>query len=388
MKRTLIRLAALAMLLIPGWAPGIAGAQPVAARHATRPHVTFLNPGKADETFWLLTSQTMAAAARQLNIDLEIVYAERNRQALQRLGKEIIERPVKPDYLVLVNEEAAAVPLVTAADAAGIKVLLFSSTLTGNDAQRFGEPRTELKNWIGSLLFDMRSAGYRMAKALVEDARARKAAGNDGKIHLLALGGDERTPTSIDRNAGFNDYVSNQPDVVVDRFLYANWNAADAESLAGRYLDWAQRSGIRMAGVWAANDPMALGTIEAADKRGLKAGRDYGAVGLNWSPAAIEKVRNGEMILTDGGHFFGGAWTMVMLRDFADGCDFAVPSSQLTVQTSALDRQIPDAVVDLIRDRQFDRIPYRTFLAPRSACGQYNFSIARILEVTAGALAR
>lgn len=67
--------------------------------------MTFLNPGKPDERFWMMVSETMEAAAEDFGVQLEVVYAERNRIRMVALGKEILQRPAPPDYLVLVNEE-------------------------------------------------------------------------------------------------------------------------------------------------------------------------------------------------------------------------------------------------------------------------------------------
>ena len=56
-------------------------AQDGAAAANERLRVAFVNPGKTGEVFWDLVSQTMRAAARQLNIDVEILYAERNHRS-------------------------------------------------------------------------------------------------------------------------------------------------------------------------------------------------------------------------------------------------------------------------------------------------------------------
>ena len=170
----------------------------------------------------------------------------------------VVGRAAPPDYLIIVNEESAATPIVEAANGAGIKTLLLSNAFTGAEAQRYGAPRTVLRNWIGSLVPDTHAAGARMAKALVESATRNRWISADGKMHLLALAGDEKTPNSITRTAGFTSVTEGRPDVVVDRLLFANWNAIEAETLADRYFQWAKRAGIRPAGVWAANDPIAL----------------------------------------------------------------------------------------------------------------------------------
>lgn len=354
----------------------------VAAAHE-RVKAIFINPGKIGEVFWDLVSDTMRAAGRQLAVDVEIVYSGRNHRTLLELGMAAVASANPPDYLIIVNEESAATPIVEAANAAGIKTFLLSNAFTGAEAQKFGAPRTVLRNWIGSLTPDMNAAGARMAKALVEAGDRHKRYAADGKLHLLALAGDERTPNSIARTQGFTSLVENRSDVVVDRLLFANWNAAEAETLADRYLGWALRTLIRPAGVWAANDPIALGAIKAIEKHGFEPGRDIGVVGLNWSPEALAEVKAGRMILTDGGHFFSGGWSIVMLRDHADGCDFAAGGAAREFPLASIDRSNVSDIEELVQGRQFDHIRFASFLAaPRGRCGHYDFSLNALLRAS------
>jgi ABC-type sugar transport system substrate-binding protein len=354
-----------------------------AAEAHGRIKAAFVNPGKVGEVFWDLVSDTMRAAAHQLNVDVEIVYSGRNHRTLLELGMATVYSASPPDYLIIVNEEAAATPVVEAANAAGIKTFLLSNAFNGAEAEKYGTPRTVLPNWIGSLTPDMGAAGARMAKALVEDGLRQQRVSADGKLHLLALGGDERTPNSIERTQGFTSFVDKRSDVIVDRLLFANWNATEAETLADRYLQWAQRSGIRPSGVWAANDPIALGAIKAIERNGLVPGRDIGVVGLNWSPEALAEVKAGRMILTDGGHFFGGGWAMVMLRDLANGCDFARGGAARVFPLASIDRSNLPEVEGLISGRRFDRVRFGAFLAqPQGKCGHYDFSLDALLRAS------
>ena len=363
----------LAAFLFPAQAP----ADPI----LKRPQIVFLNPGKSGEVFWDLVSDTMRAAASQLHVDVEIIHSERNRRMLNDLGMAIVGRPAHPDYLILVNEESAATPVIEAANARGIKVFLLSNAFTGEEAKKYGAPREVLQNWIGSLTPDMPAASRRMASALIESARRANHVSADGKLHLLALGGDELTPNSITRNDGFTAFVAGKSDVVVDRFLYANWNAAEAATLTARYLDWAEHSGIRPAGVWAANDPMALGAIEAIAKKGLVPGKDMAVVGLNWSPEALDAIKAGKLLLTDGGHFFGGAWSIVMLRDHADGCDFVGDGAAKTFPLAAIDQSNLAPLGGIISERRFETIRFEQFLASRRGrCGAYDFSLDALVR--------
>ena len=89
--------------------------------------------------------------------------------------------------------------------------------------------------------------------------------------------------------------------------------------------------------LWAANDPMALGAITALREAGYKPGVDVVVGGLNWSQGGVERVLKGEMIVTHGGHFLGGAWAMVVLRDYHDGRDFAEEDVRLQFPMGAID---------------------------------------------------
>jgi len=371
----------LRILLAIGVACGVvAPAGLVVAADAKPLHIVFVNPGKTGEVYWDMVAQTMQAAGRKLDAHVEVLTSERNYRTMQELGFGVVARPDKPDFLILSNEESAAVPVLEAAEVAGVKTLLLSNTLIGEDAVRLGPARQKLKTWLGDITTDLQTAGARMANALITTARAEKWQSPDGKIHILGIGGDEITPASIARNAGLRLAADGAPDVVVDRMLFANWTQSEAEQVTANYLGWAQRKGIRPAGVWAGNDPMALGAIKAISTAGLVPGEDIQVVGLNWSEDALRAIRAGRLLLTDGGHFLLGGWSIVLLRDYADGCDFAAASPHVEVKTAAITRANLASVGDLIKSRSFDRIDFTRFRAKAGRCGQYDFSMNALIS--------
>lgn len=268
------------------------------AADAGRLNIVFVNPGKTGEVYWDMVAQTMQAAGRKLDAHVEVLTSERNYRTMQELGFGVVARADKPDFLVLSNEESAAVPILEAAEAAGVKTLLLSNTLIGDDAARLGPPRQKLKTWLGDITTDLQTAGARMANALINAARAEKWQSPDGKIHILGIGGDEITPASIARNAGLKLAVDAAPDVVVDRMLFANWTQSEAEQVTRNYLGWAARKEIRPAGIWAGNDPMALGALRAGVAAGLTPGRNIQLVGLNWSEDALREIKAGRLLMT------------------------------------------------------------------------------------------
>jgi ABC-type sugar transport system substrate-binding protein len=85
---------------------------------------------------------------------------------------------------------------------------------------------------------------------------------------------------------------------------YLDWTAATAEKWVCDFI----QTGPRIDALWAANDPMALGAMTALREGGYAPGKDVLIGGVNWSHDAVDKVLDGEMVVTHGGHFLLGAW--------------------------------------------------------------------------------
>lgn len=180
-----------------------------AANH--RLSVTFISPGKTGEAFWDLVAQTMTAAGKQLDIEVEVLRSERNFRRMQALGQDVVNRPTKPDYLILVNEEGAGFPIAEAANAARIKTLFISSPPSAEQIAKSGQPRVGLPYLVGSIVPDLKSAGGRMMEHLAAETRRLGRRSPDGKFHILALIGDSRTPVAVDRNTGMLEAARNDP---------------------------------------------------------------------------------------------------------------------------------------------------------------------------------
>ncbi len=306
-----------------------------------RMHVTFINPGISDSnnptgTFWLSVSAFMQAAADDLAIDLEIIYSERNHLQMQRQARDVALRPDPPDFVIVVNEKVAADEMVKILDQAGIKVFVILNTFVGDQATAMGPPRQKYPHWIGSLIPDNQMAGAMIAKRVIKKAMQAGLYGQDGKIHLVAIAGDHATPAAIARNVGLGNAVQECGDVKMEQMFVGEWNKDKAKYQAQGAL---QRYP-EVSAIWAANDPMALGAMDAVREAGKTPGKDIMIGGLNWDGPALDHVRNGGMATSVGGHFMTGAWALVLLYDYNHSKDFAVPGPELQYQIfSALDHE-------------------------------------------------
>ncbi|WP_370279387.1 ABC transporter substrate-binding protein [Pontibacterium sp.] len=343
--------------------------------------VTFVNPGKEGERFWDMVTETMRAAATDFGIELEVIYAQRNRVRMAEQGVAVTQRQTPPDYLILVNEEQAAEKILLAASQKQIRTLMLLNDFLPEQRTRVGLPGGVHKNLLGAITPDNFGAGERMMTALhrcVEQSKMQPP------YHFLAIGGDKLTPASIDRNGGALSVVDNHKnEIKLDRFLYANWNRSEAKALTHSYLQWAERNQITPAAIWSANDPIAFGARDALQENGLQAGKDVCMVGLNWSAEALQLVRSGELLLSDGGHFLAGAWSMVALKDYharlQQGDD--QPIGSVRFQMQSIDATNVDQYLNRLGDENWGKIDFNRFLLGDSSKNHdYDFSLKHVFN--------
>lgn len=345
--------------------------------------VTFLNPGKQGERFWDMVTETMQAAAEDFQIDLEVIYAERNRVRMTQLGVAVTQRDSPPDYLILVNEEQAAEQILLAASRKQIRTLMLLNDFLPQQHARVGQPGDN-PYLLGAIIPDNFSAGKRMMTALLQCVQQRHL---QPPSHVLAIGGDQLSPASIDRNNGALAVLeANTDKVTLDRFLYANWNQQEAESLTLRYLKWAKRNQVKPAAIWSANDPIAFGAHTALTASGYTPGKDICMVGLNWSAQGLERVKSGELLLTDGGHFLAGAWAMVLLHDYharlQQGQD--KPIGHVQFQMQSIDSNNVERYLDSLGDENWGKIDFTRFLQDdKPDSNTYDFSLNHVLNTIA-----
>jgi ABC-type sugar transport system substrate-binding protein len=302
----------------------VAGALPWRAHAGQRLRATFINPGRHDEDFWSGVTRAAQVAAAELGIDLTVVYGERNRLQTVEVGRQAIAAAPRGSYLLVGNEQETGPDLMAAAMERGLKALMVFNPLIGADAAGFGRPRTRHPNFIGQLIPDNVDAGAKIARAVIDAARARQP---DGKVSLLALGGLPATPAAADREIGLRDLVTRERGVELLQLVPTDWTEADAYArttgLLQRYPN--------VNAIWCANDPIAAGVMRALAEAGRSPGKDVAVAGLNWNIDAIRAVAQGRMAATVGGHVLCAAFGLVLVADHARGADFAALGTELSM---------------------------------------------------------
>jgi ribose transport system substrate-binding protein len=106
----------------------------------------------------------------------------------------------------------------------------------------------------------------------------------------VALGGILSNVPAIERKKGLDQALKEHPDVQLLDFQVANWVQTEALDKTNA---WLTQFGDKIKGIWAANDDMALGAIEALRADG-RAGK-VPVTGIDGIQLAVEAIMNGEM---------------------------------------------------------------------------------------------
>lgn len=130
-----------------------------------------------------------------------------------------------------------------------------------------------------------------------------------GKGNLVVLEGVKGALTSIDRVRGINDAVKEAPGIKVLASQPGNYQRLQALQVMENLM----QSHPKIDGVFAANDAMAAGAIEALDGANRKAL----VVGINGTKEAIDAIKAGKMLATgDYNGFMQGCMSvMTAVRD-------------------------------------------------------------------------
>lgn len=273
------------------------------------PHVLFLNPGQEQDIgVWHLTSKFMQAAADDLGIKLEIIYAERNHLRMLDQAKEVASRDKQPDFVVIVNEKLMGANLLNTFQGEETKIILMHNDLNAEQRMEVGREREKTENWIVTLTTDEVRAGYLQIQQLAKHSKKASS--------IVAITGNKATPVSEIRMKGVHHHLADTKLDSLLQVLYGDWSFSDgrkkALGLLRRYHD--------VNVIWTANDSMGLGAYSAVKE--LNKEREVIVGGLGGFPDALASIKNGGMKLTVAGHPMIGAWALTLIYDYHHGIDF------------------------------------------------------------------
>ena len=282
--------------------------------------IGFPTPGLTS-VWWVTAAKYAEMTGQELGITVLVTDAQDNDAKQIADVENLIARGV--DGLVISPRVGALAPRMLAmARSAGIPVIFIDRA-----------PAARQEDWPGTYIAfiepDSVDAGYRVAKYLIEQAGVKK---------LVAIEGLPGTESSRDRVEGLKLALREHPDV---------------QLLASQPGDWVQDKGQRVMedflaaypdldGVWAANDPMAMGALRAIENAGRR-GRVY-IGGIDMNEDAVQAIADGDKgyVVSVGGHWIVGAFGVAMMYDYLNGIEPAAEERHVKFRMNMVTKENAD----------------------------------------------
>jgi ribose transport system substrate-binding protein len=256
MKLTSFRKAATVTAIAALVATGTAGCNRTPAGEADRPTVV-LSLSTLNNPFFVELRDGATAEAKKQNVDLEIVDAQ-NDSATQA------------NQLATAASTADAVILNAVDNEADVPIVAVDRAVNGADVASF-------------VASDNVAGGEQAAKALAE------AIGEQGEV--IVLQGVAGTSASRDRGEGFTKGIAAFPNITVVAQQTANFDRATALDVTTNLL----QAHPNAVGVFAENDEMGLGAIQAL---GSRAGSDVKVAAFDGTEDGLKAIEAGTLSST------------------------------------------------------------------------------------------
>ena len=222
---------------------------------------------------WRIAQTTsMRQEAEELGVELVITDAQSSTVKQVSDIQDMVAQGI--DLLfVAPRQEQGLAPAFDAANEAGVPIILVDRTADAEACEDY-------VTFIGS---DFVAQGERAAEWLLE--------ATNGKVKVVELQGSLGASVTIDRGEGFQKVVEKKPGIELVASQSGDFTRAGGqavmEQLLGAFSD--------IDAVYAHNDEMAIGAIQAIKDAGLTPGKDVTVVSVDGTRDALELIVAGEM---------------------------------------------------------------------------------------------
>jgi galactofuranose transport system substrate-binding protein len=190
--------------------------------------------------------------------------------------EDLIARKVDAIFLVPREAEGLTAALARAKEAK-IPVFLI-------DREHNGAPGVDFVTFIGSNFVE---EGQRVGDWVVQNT--------GGKAGVVVLEGNAGASVARDRNKGFRDVIDKHPEIKVLASQPADFKRANGQAVMENLI---QAHGKNITVVYAHNDEMALGAIQALKTAGMNPGKDVKVVSVDGQRSALEAIIAGDLNVT------------------------------------------------------------------------------------------
>jgi ribose transport system substrate-binding protein len=243
------------------------------ARKKSSAFVVGFSQMESDNPWRLAETKSLKDEAAKRGIELVVTDAQGQTSKQVSDVEDLIARKVSVILLAPRVFDGLA-PALQAAKAAKIPVILIDRAAAG----------TAGEDYVTLLVSDEVEEGRRAARWLADQTK--------GTANIVELAGTPGASVANDRAAGFREVLAKYPNMKIIASQTGNFNRAGGQSVMQNI---AQSLGNKITAVFAHNDEMAIGGIEALTASGRKPGADITIVSVDGERAALEAIVRGEL---------------------------------------------------------------------------------------------
>jgi simple sugar transport system substrate-binding protein len=222
-------------------------------------------------------TKSIQASAKEAGIDLKFSDAQQKQENQIKAIRSYIQQKVDVIAFSPVVETGWDTVLLEA-KRANIPVILTDRAVDSEDDSLY-------ESFLGS---DFVKEGEKAGQWLVDNAADSDVDG-DGKINVVELQGTTGAAPAIDRKEGFEDIISSDPSIAITASQTGDFTRDGGKKVMESFLK--SEKGIDV--VYAHNDDMGLGAIEAIEAAGLVPGKDVKII-------TVDAVKDGMAALAEG----------------------------------------------------------------------------------------
>ena len=260
------------------------------------------------ESNWrLANTESIKTAARQAGIDLVFVDSGGEPEKQIAAVRSFIARKVDIISFSPIVESGWE-PVLREAKAAGIPVFLSDRTVDVKDESL----------WTTFMGSDFLEEGRRAARWLINYLKT------DKPVNIVELLGTIGSAPEIDRTLGFKEILKDHPNYRIIVSESGNFVRSNGKEVMQKILKDLAEKGQKMDVLFAHNDDMAIGAIQAMEAWGIKPGRDVAIVSVDGIRDAFTAMIAGKLNCSIECSPLLGPQLMKAVKDYMSGKDLPV----------------------------------------------------------------
>jgi ABC-type sugar transport system substrate-binding protein len=230
----------------------------------------------AESEWRTANTESIKAAAKDSGIDLKFADAQQKQENQIRAIRSFIAQKVDVIAFSPVVESGWETVL-REAKAAKIPVILTDRAVNVKDDSL----------WVTFMGSDFLEEGRKAGRWLVE-----KMKGRSGDVNIVELQGTVGSAPAIDRKKGFEEIVKADPKFKIIRSQTGDFTRAKGKEVMEAFL---KAEGRKINVLYAHNDDMAIGAIQAIEEAGIKPAQDIIIISIDAVKGAFEAMMAGKL---------------------------------------------------------------------------------------------